>query len=186
MATTASRGTRGSQPSSFILRAGPADRRAVLVLVGVFAVSRVCYAIAGVRFYATELLQTFVQVIDVRLLQDDLWSSVWNTYAQPPLFNLFAGIVLHLPGGEGAWFYVIYLAMGVVLTLSMFVLMRELGVPVGLAFAATAIFVVLPVTVLYENFLLYTYPVAVLLTVSGVFLVRYLRSRRRGTDSCCS
>ena len=43
---------------------------------------------------------------------------------------------------------------------------------------ATAVFVVLPVTVLYENFLLYTYPVALLLSASGLFLVRYLRSRR--------
>jgi len=178
MAATARRGTPVSPPSSFILRSGPADRRAILVLLGVFAVSRVCYAIAGVRFYATESLKTFMQFIDVRLLQDDLSSSVWNFHAQPPLFNLFAGMVVHLPGSEGAWFQIMYLAMGAVLTLSMFVLMRELGVSVGLAFVATALFVVLPVTVLYENFLSYTYPVAVLLLASGVFLVRYLRSRR--------
>jgi hypothetical protein len=172
------RGTPASQPSSFILRAEPAERRAVIVLVGVFAVSRVCYAIAGVHFYTTQFLKTFMQFIDIRLLQDDLWSSVWNFHAQPPLFNLFAGLVVHLPGSEGAWFHSTYIAMGVVLTLSMFVLMRELDVPVGLAFVTTVMFAVLPVTVLYENFLSYTYPVAVLLLASGVFLVRYLRSRR--------
>ena len=79
---------------------------------------------------------------------------------------------------HGAWFHVFFVTMGAALTVTMFLLMRELGVSVGLAFVTTALFVVLPVTVLYENFLLYTYPVALLLLVSGLFLVRYLRTRR--------
>jgi hypothetical protein len=154
------------------------DRRAVLGLVGVFAVSRLLYAVAGVRFHTTATLKALVQFIDVRLLQDDLWSSVWHLHTQPPMFNLFLGTVMHLPGSEAAWFQILYLSMGVALTLTMFLLMRELGVPVTFAFVSTAAFIVVPVTVLYENFLFYTYPVAVLLLASGLFLVRYLRTRR--------
>ncbi len=116
--------------------------------------------------------------VDVRLLQDDLWTSVWHLHSQPPLFNLILGAVLQLPGSDAAWLQVLYIAMGATLMLTMFLLMRELGVPVGLAFASTAVFIVLPVTVLYENFLFFTYPVAVGLVASGLFLVRYLRSRR--------
>jgi len=159
-------------------RSGRAEYRAVLGLFIVFAVSRVLYGLAGVRFDTAVPLRGYMHFIDVRLLQHDLWNSLWHFHAQPPLFNLFLGMVLHLPGSHGAWFHVFFVTMGAALTVTMFLLMRELGVSVGLAFVTTALFVVLPVTVLYENFLLYTYPVALLLLVSGLFLVRYLRTRR--------
>jgi hypothetical protein len=154
------------------------ERRAAFGLTAVFVATRVAYAIAGVRFDTAVPLRKYMHFVDVRLLQDDLWTSVWHLHSQPPLFNLILGAVLHLPGSDAGWFQVLYLAMGATLTLTMFLLMRELGVPVGLAFVSTAVFIVVPVTVLYENFLFYTYPVAVGFVASGLFLVRYLRSRR--------
>ncbi len=39
------------------------------------------------------------QLLDVRLLKDHLIQSVWYLNSQPPLFNLYAGLVLHLPAG---------------------------------------------------------------------------------------
>jgi hypothetical protein len=154
------------------------ERRAAFGLTAVFVATRVAYAIVGVRFDTAVPLRKYMHFVDVRLLQDDLWTSVWHLHSQPPLFNLFLGAVLHLPGSEAAWFQSLYLGMGVALMLTMFLLMRELGVSVWPAFTATAVFIALPATVLYESYLFYTYPVALLLVAGGLFLVRYLRSRR--------
>ena len=107
-------------------RSGRAEYRAVLGLFIVFAVSRVLYGLAGVRFDTAVPLRGYMHFIDVRLLQHDLWNSLWHFHAQPPLFNLFLGMVLHLPGGHGAWFHVCFVTMGAALTVTMFLLMREL------------------------------------------------------------
>ena len=96
--------------------------RPVLALMGVFGVSRALYAIAGVRFETTASLETFMHFIDVRLLRHDMWNSVWHFHAQPPLFNVFLGVVLHLPGGKGFWFEIVYLSMGAAVTVTMFLL----------------------------------------------------------------
>ena len=154
-----------------------AERRAVVGLLVLFAASRALYALVGVRFRAP--MPFFgLHVIDHRLLEHDLWASVWHQHTQPPLFNLVLGVVLHLPGSTPVLLQGLYLATGVALTLTMFFLMRELGVPAPWAFAATGLFTVLPVTVLYENYLYSTYPIAFLLVVSGLFLARFLRTRR--------
>ena len=72
-----------------------ADVWALLVVVSVFAVSRLAAWAAGVRFDAS-ILTWYWQFLDVELLRHDLARSLWYLHAQPPLFNLFLGSVLKL------------------------------------------------------------------------------------------
>ena len=58
--TTARRGTPESQQRPLAVCSEPGERRAVLGLAGVFAVSRFLYAIAGVRFETTAPLKTYM------------------------------------------------------------------------------------------------------------------------------
>ncbi|HEY1989664.1 MAG TPA: hypothetical protein VGG43_09380 [Acidimicrobiales bacterium] len=156
------------------------------VLTLAFALSRVGFYLAGIRYDGSVLSGAsntdMYQLVDVHLLHDQLLTSVWHLESQPPLFNLYGGLVLKLPHGlQGPAEVVTFLALGLVLVLATYLLLSELGVPRGLAVAATLVLVVLaPAFVLYENWLNYAYPTAALLTLSGWLLLRYLRTKQWG------
>ncbi len=166
----------------------PTRRRPGLVpyaiLLGGFAVCQVVAAVAGVRFDGTALDGTRAtdvwQLLDVRLLRTDLLDSVWHLNSQPPLFNLYCGLVLKLPGGLQRPFEVVtYLVLAVVLVLGTYQVLVELNVPWGAALAVTLICVVAsPAYLLYENWLDYAEPTAALGVVAAWCLIRYLRGGR--------
>ena len=134
-----------------------------------FVVSRVAAVQAGVRFDARPL-RNFWQYLDIALLRDRLLESVHHLHTQPPLFNLFLGAVLKLAGGRyEKWFWSIYLAAGVLLTVSLYLLLVRLGAGRWLAAAATTLFVVSPAAILYENFLIYDYLVAALVLLRNAY-----------------
>lgn len=156
----------------------------VLTLVALFVASRVVYWSMGVRFDATQLSGTspsdLYQLLDVRLLRDQLVTSLLNLHSQPPLFNLYCGLILHLPSEvQVPTLWVSYMALGLVMVVATFLLLRELRVPSWLAFLVAAFITVSPTYVLYENWLFYAYPTAAFVTLSGLFCVRFFRSHRR-------
>jgi hypothetical protein len=146
-------------------------------LAAVFVLSRIVYKAAGVEFVDRPTLGGIAS-LDVGLLRHDLLRSLWYLHFQPPLFNAYLGAILHIPLDQHLLFAASYFAMGLVLALTMFALMRELGVPRLPAWLATVAFIVSPTTVLYENWLFYTYPVALLLCLSGLLFARSLRTNR--------
>ena len=146
------------------------------LLAAIFSSSRLAYAVAGVAF-DTSSLNWYSQYLPVELLQDDLLVSLANLHAQPPLFNLLLGIVVNSPTAPSGTFQVLFLSMGLAFVLSMYLLMSDLGVPRPGAIAAAARFGVLPSTVVTENLLFYTYPVALLLAVGMLCAGRYLRRK---------
>ena len=149
----------------------------LLMLIGIFIVSRCIYWRMGVRFEAGTL-GTFWQIIDPVLLRDELWRSLFYLRGQPPALNLGIGLTMHIfprhwlaafsPGASG---------LGLVLAISMFLLLDRLRLSRPLALLVTTICVISPVTVLYENWLFYEYPLAVLFCVSALFLNRYASNR---------
>ena len=147
------------------------------MLVAVFAASRIAYFAAGVRFN-TAPLTSAIQLLPEHLLQHDLVRSLWYLHSQPPGFNVFVGILLHVPGGRAWVFGSVYLAMGLALVCTMFALMVELGTPDRFAVLAAAAFVVSPITVLYENWLFYSYPVALMLCGTALCFARFARTQR--------
>ena len=149
------------------------------MLVVVFATSRIAYYAAGVRF-ETGSLTSAIQLLPEQLLRHDLLRSLWYLHAQPPGFNAFVGILLHVPGDHALVFGAAFLGMGLALACTMFALMLELGTPRTLALVATAAFVVSPITVLYENWLFYSYPVALMLCGAALCLARFARTQRIG------
>lgn len=143
-------------------------------LAAVFFITRIGCWLAGVRFdaYVNVHLMHFVPSA---LLREHLWASVIHLHNQPPLFNLFLGIVYTLfPGSSSVVFHTIYLVLGLTLTLSLYSVMTRLGVMKKLAAALTVLFIASPACILYENLLLYCYPVTVMLCLGVLFLVRFL------------
>jgi hypothetical protein len=159
--------------------------RSLAVLAGVFALSRVAFYLAGVRFDILRLQGGYGssqwQLLDVRLLKDHLLQSVWHLQSQPPLYNLFVGTLAKLPHGvQRPTAVACYLAMGLVLVLATYLLLVDLHVPRWAAMTVAIVVVADPRFVLYENYLFYAYPTATLITVSALCCVRYLRTSAWG------
>jgi hypothetical protein len=159
--------------------------RILLVLTGLFALSRMIYALAGIRFQMLDripkqgsFLPYFWQLLDPNLLQHHLLASVWNLNSQPPLFNLGIGILLKLPfGSQEPVAQIVFLLLGLAIVLSTYLILVELRVPTWLAFAVSVFVIVNPTYVLYENWLSWSYPTAAFLTFSVLCLLRFLRTR---------
>jgi hypothetical protein len=160
--------------------AGAGARSPVAMLAGLFVGVRVFAHARGLRFDASEAAQ-FWHFIEPQLLRERLAESLWHLHAQPPLFNAWLG-AFHKLFGEALplAFGAAYLGLGVMLCVQMLRLGCALGVPAWPRAIGAAIFCTSPAVLLYEHFLLYAYPVAVLLTWSAARLHQALeRGRER-------
>jgi len=157
---------------------GRSELLAAAVLTVVFLASRAVFWTLGVRFDASTLT-SYLQYLDPVLLRADLLRSVYYLHNQPPLFNLFLGVVLKLfPESYAVAFGATYTFLGWVLALSLYALMRRLSIPRWLALTAAVAFTISPPCILYESWLFYTYPVTVALCAGGYFLHRFARDLR--------
>ncbi|MFH1117194.1 MAG: hypothetical protein V1792_25020 [Pseudomonadota bacterium] len=148
----------------------PSSRNAYAFLVALFVVSRLVYYGIGVRFDSI-LLYCGWQFLEIDLLQNHLAQSILNLHSQPPLANLFLGLVLKcFPAGADWVFWLTNMVFGLVMAVAMFALMQRLNVSPSLSLILTSLFLVSPGTVLYENLLLYTYPTAGLLCLAALVL----------------
>ena len=153
-------------------------RRAVLILFLSFAVSRVAYYSAGVRFDLRPLTSNY-QLVDPALLQTRLIETCWYMHTQPPGFNFLVGIVLKLVAGAAVQtivFGLVYLVLSLSSVFTLFFLQCELGVFPLLALILAALFSVSPGLVLHENILMYEIPQLFALLAGALALIRLFRS----------
>jgi len=155
----------------------PDLRRWILGLAACFAAVHALYFWAGLRFNDRTLVEV-MHFLDPVLLKTRLLESVWHLHIQPPLFNLFVGLVLKITP-ESPWlFCALYTACGLCLYLNIFAIQIKLGVGPRLAAALATVFMASPSFILWELFLLYTMPFAALLSVAALCLVCYLERHR--------
>lgn len=157
------------------------EYKSLIPLLGVlivFVVSRVLYDRAGIDFQGDTYLG-YWQFIDPELLYNDLWRSVFHLHSQPPLMNLFTGIVLQVfPANHEEVFHILYFMIGIMLGISIYLLGIFLRFPRWLSAIISAWFMVSPGTILYEHWLMYAYPLTAALTLAGVCLYRFVRTKK--------
>lgn len=134
------------------------------IILGWFAASRVVAAMMGVAPNRDEP-EILWQLLPLELLQTRLLESLWYLHSQPPLFNAFVGILLKLPGDHVSMWRAVWVLMGLVFPLVIFACLRTAGAGRMLAHAATLAVCLNPTLLLYENFLLYSYPEALCVLV---------------------
>jgi hypothetical protein len=138
-----------------------------VALVTGFAVVRLLYARAGVRFRA-EPIDFFAQYLDPPLLRDRLLESLWVLHAQPPLFNLGVGLALKVsPENPGAPLHGLFLAAGLAGCLALGRILRLLGLHPWLASGLALVVTATPPFLLYENHCFYPHLAGVLLVLAG-------------------
>jgi hypothetical protein len=147
-----------------------------LLLLAAFAATRVLARLAfGLRFDSATL--GYWQVLDVTLLRGDLLRSVLFLHGQPPLYNLFLGLVLSAVPADVASraFEVVFLVTSYFGILGIHALLLELGAPRPAALAAAGLQTLSTTWLVYESWLFYTLPTAVLVTWSAVWFARAAR-----------
>ena len=147
-----------------------------LALLAAFVLSRTVARMAfGLRFDGVIL--GYWHVLDLPLLRGDLLRSLLYLHSQPPLFNLALGIVLKwVPEALApAVFEALYLVLGYWGIVGIYALLVELGAPRGAAVAAALVQTLSTTWLVYESWLFYTLPTAVLLTWAAVWLARAVR-----------
>jgi hypothetical protein len=128
----------------------------------------------GVRFDDSGL-EFLYQYLDPAILRDDLARGLYYLHAQPPLFNLFLGVVLKLfPGISTQVFAISFAVLGLALLVGLVWLMRALGVPDFIAATSCLLFALHPNFMVYSHWLFYTLPVALVILWMTIVLTRYL------------
>jgi hypothetical protein len=154
------------------------DSGAVIALLCVFVASRLWFAQAGGAYIARSL-HFAKQFLDPGLLQHELLGSLWYLHAQPPLFNLFLGLVLKTASNPELVYELCFRLSGALIPLFMYGTLVLLGASRIAAFCATFVFMLNPSLILYESLLYYTHVEAVLIMMAVFFLARWgLRAKK--------
>jgi hypothetical protein len=158
------------------------NNKKLILLGSLFFFTRAVLIFLGVQ-YDVSPLGFYSQIIDPQLLKTRLFESLYYLHFQPPLFNLFIGVVLKLfPEQYPLVFNACYFFLGLLFVFTIFTLMEKMKVNVKVNFFLTILFMINPAVILYENLLLYTYPVAVLLCLTALIFYRYLETEK-GKDA---
>ncbi len=158
--------------------------RPVLWLLPAFALSHLAAYLLGIGF-CREPVWGAVQLVSPELLRHNLAESLFYLHSQPPLFNLFLGIVLKLASRHSRLiFYAIYLVCGLSLYCSLFLLQVRLGVKRWLAFALATWFIMSPTFIWHQHDVSYPIVLATVLLVSALLLHQYLVRHGRAVAFC--
>ena len=133
----------------------------------------------GIRF-ADNGIEFLYQYLDPEILREDLLRGLYYLHAQPPLFNLFLGVVLKLfPNAATEVFAAIYFAMSLGLLVAMVWLMRRLGVSDVVIAVLIALFAWAPNFMVYSHWVFYTLPVSLLVLGMAALLKAFIDSGKR-------
>jgi hypothetical protein len=151
----------------------------LVALIAIFAASRaVLYALFPFRI---DFLPWLNQLLDVDLLKYELWTSLWQWHATPPLYNLYVGLLLKT---FPEWllpfvFQALHFGLGLGMVVMVYAILMHLKVGTRLAFVGGLTVIAHPILFRFEIIPFYTYPLAFLITLSVFALVRFLESGKR-------
>lgn len=156
------------------------ERRDLLIVIVAFLASQALYALLGVRF-DDSTLPGYMQFIAVDLLMNRLLESLWYYHAHPPLLNVFAAVGLKLFGERADIFFSgCFHLLGLVVAFCVYALTLRLSNSRIAAGVTTTVLVFSPAFVLYENWLMYTFPSMAMLTLSALLLHQYVVTSKAG------
>jgi hypothetical protein len=154
------------------------SEKPLLSLAVLFATSRaILYSLFPFRI---DFLPMLNQLLDIHLLRTDLWNSLWQLHATPPLYNLYvAGVVSVFP--ESMWagvFTVLHFFLGLGIVLMTYNITKKFGVSHWLSFTAATLVLAHPILFRFEIIPFYTFPLAFLLLLSLNILLRFIEKKR--------
>ncbi len=157
-------------------------RRDLAFLGSVFVLSRVLLHLLGFRlFFSVD----WMFLADPADLREHLGATLFQFHAYPPLMNLITGLALKIGGGAAAGLLtILYSALGLVLTGSLYLLLRSFDVGPVPSVATALAFALVPPTLYLERLHGDTMPAAALLALGAVLLGRAVTRRTTVAWAC--
>jgi hypothetical protein len=143
-----------------------------LAIIAFFIATRVVFHCLGGLFIA-QPIDFALQYLDPVLLQHDLLQSLLYQHSQPPLFNLFLGLVLKMSADPSLTWQLLFQTAGLTSLLALYGLLRAVLLPAAAALPVTIAFMLNPTVILYENLLYYTYIEGVCILLAAFFLLQW-------------
>jgi hypothetical protein len=125
-------------------------------------------------------IDSFWQLIDIRVLAHDPLGSVWYLHTQPPVYNLVVGLIAWLNVPIAGGLFAVFVASLVGIVLLLHALLVRLGVGPIVAGVIAAVVVLNPALLTTMTIASYEVPVAMLLIASLYAMVRYLEEPGTG------
>ena len=150
-----------------------------VTLLVLFTISRLLLInFLDVRFEYDWVFQMW-HFIDIELLKNKLLESVYYFHYQPPIFNLFLGIIhkQNLISPKlimQIFFYSLTFLMGVI----MFCISKRAGNRDLVSYFLVILFFLFPETIIYENWPIYTWTSSFLLVFGFYCLDRYIKGKK--------
>jgi len=146
------------------------ENKSIIIIFLLFIVSRFVVFFLF-KFEFLYFLDGYVQYLDVNLLKEELFQSIFYLHSQPPLFNFFIGLIEKLtPIYSTIIFQFIFIIMGLLTNLLLYKLLRGVGVSSYLSLILTIFYLLSPATLLYENLFFYSHIIIFFLISAGYFL----------------
>lgn len=166
----------------FLLDAPTRPRRPLSLVahaVIAWATFRIAGYAAGVRFDASSA-SWFWQYLDLEWLRDEPLTSLFYLHAQPPAFNALLAVGQGFPRPE-LFYEIVFRGLGLMMAIGMARALERLGVSRAGAISGVWVFAALPSSILYEAWLFYSLPVALLVLWSTVSFASACARRSRGS-----
>ena len=124
----------------------------------------------------TSHIEVSMHLMDLELMRNDFWVSLWNMHSQPPLFNVLTWVVVKFSPFEQYWIpaLFVFVVLGIVLMLALYNIQLKLGVPAYWAAGVSFLFSISANSLYYGSYFLYAFPVTVLLVVAVFYLIKFL------------
>ena len=150
----------------------------ILAIISVFIISRLVALEIGLHMNIWALF-SYWQYLDVETLKHQLLRGIWYDHAQPPIFNLFLGIVLKIGGSQSMLLFSIVLKLiSLANALLLFSIVKKLTVVYFLPLCIAIAYLISPATLIFECELFYTTFASLLLLLSVFYLIRLQASQR--------
>ncbi len=144
------------------------------ILVGVYVTSRIW--IYNTHPFLFDKIEHYWQYLDMHILHYDLLRGLFYLHVQPPLFNVFLGLVLKVSPDGYIIFVGLYFIMGLIIACGTYMLMLSLRIHHVLALIVSIYLIMFPSIIHAERWLFYAYPLTMMLVLSALWLSKSISS----------
>lgn len=130
----------------------------IFAITTVFVISRLVFHLVFKIDFEYDLVNYLIQYLDPEILRNDFFESILYLHSQPPFFNFLIGLVeLTIPEYSFYFFFTLFMFTGLLTAIYLFKLMVNLEISKIISLGLVVIYVLIPPTILYENFFFYTH-----------------------------
>jgi hypothetical protein len=147
----------------------------ISLIIFFFILSRIIYLYFFKIIFDISTVNYYWQFFPKNILNEDLFTSLFYNFYQPPLLNLIYGLLLKFTIYYSLYIQIIYLLSSVISFIFFYKILVELKFNNTFSCILTCLFMIWPTTLLYENHFYKEHLVMFFLTLSVFFSIKIIK-----------